>query len=103
MALRKCPKCELNYIKDDEEFCNVCLREMKKAVSRRKQPEEEEETEIIMCTECGEAPAVHGSGLCAQCLKEAKRQTELENATTLDEDLEEALSEETDDEDGEEE
>ena len=29
MALRKCPRCELNYIKDDEKYCNVCRREMK--------------------------------------------------------------------------
>jgi hypothetical protein len=82
MALRKCPKCELNYIKDDEQYCNVCLRELKTAVSHHKQEDEDEE--IIMCTECGEAPAVRGSDLCAECLKEAKRQTELENAADLD-------------------
>lgn len=29
MALRKCPRCELNYIKDDEKYCNVYRREMK--------------------------------------------------------------------------
>ena len=23
--MKKCSKCELNYIKDDEEFCSVCL------------------------------------------------------------------------------
>lgn len=87
MALKKCPKCELNYIKNDEQYCNVCMREMKKAISRHKQ--EEEEAEIIMCTECGEAPAVKGGELCAECLREAKRQTELENATELGVDFDE--------------
>lgn len=24
MSYRKCPKCELNYIKDDEELCSMC-------------------------------------------------------------------------------
>ena len=29
MGLRKCPRCELNYIRDDEQLCNVCKRHMK--------------------------------------------------------------------------
>ena len=47
MALRKCPRCELNYIKDDEKYCNVCRREMKGGDS-------EPEDSIVMCSECGE-------------------------------------------------
>lgn len=67
MALRKCPRCELNYIKDDEKYCNVCRREMKGGDS-------EPEDSIVMCSECGENPAVKGSDLCAICLREARRQ-----------------------------
>ena len=94
MALRKCPKCELNYLRDDEEYCYVCAREMKRAAARGKQQEEEE---ILICTECGESPVVRGSELCAECLKEQKRQAELENAVDLVEpELEEALSGELD-------
>ncbi len=26
MGLRKCPRCELNYIRDDEKLCDVCSR-----------------------------------------------------------------------------
>ena len=29
MALRKCPRCELNYIQENEKLCKVCLRELK--------------------------------------------------------------------------
>ena len=29
MAFRKCPRCELNYITDDEKLCSVCRREVK--------------------------------------------------------------------------
>ena len=79
MALKKCPKCELNYIREDEEYCNVCLRSMKK---RRAAAEPEEEERI--CSECGEAPAVKGHDLCEACLKEQKRQEELENIILLE-------------------
>ena len=26
--MKKCPKCEVNWIKDDEELCAVCLKDM---------------------------------------------------------------------------
>lgn len=89
MALKKCPICELNYIRDGEQYCDVCTREMKRAVSHKQQPEEPEEE--LICSECGEAPAVRGSELCAECLKEHKRQVELENASQVDEDFDEIL------------
>ncbi|NLI53219.1 MAG: hypothetical protein GX417_02725 [Clostridiales bacterium] len=82
MALHKCPKCELNYIRDGEDYCEVCKREMKRAQARGRHVEEETgEDEVILCSECGEAPAVRGGDLCITCLKEKKRQVELENAS----------------------
>lgn len=71
MALRKCPKCEVNYLRPNETLCSVCASAMK-----RKKPVQEDE--VIMCSNCGEAPAVHGSDLCEECLKEQKRQAERE-------------------------
>ena len=101
MALRKCPKCEINYIQGDQPFCDVCMREMRRAIKRNK-AEEREEEEVLICTECGEAPAVPGSELCAECLKEQKRQAELENAADLvpgfDEPLDDEAPEKDDDE-----
>ena len=94
MALRKCPKCELNYIREGEQYCNVCLRAMKNGRIQAEPAAEEEET---LCSECGEAPAVHGSDLCADCLREKKRQAELESASALDdedEDFQDADDEE---------
>ena len=49
MGLRKCPRCELNYIRDDEQLCNVCKRHMK--------GEAETDDVVTICTECGENPA----------------------------------------------
>ena len=64
MGLKKCPKCELNYIRDDEKLCNVCKR------SAKLSDEAEEET---MCIECGEHPAIRGKDLCPECYRESLR------------------------------
>ncbi len=66
MGLKKCPRCELNYIKDDQKYCDVCKREMK--------GEADAEEAVAICVECGENPVVKGSELCAICLREARRQ-----------------------------
>ena len=73
MALRKCPKCELNYLKAGETICHVCASAMK-----RKKAAPAEEEEVVMCSNCGEAPAVKGHDLCEECLREQKREAELE-------------------------
>ena len=79
--MKKCPKCELNYIRGDAPYCDVCMRALRHESGPKKTPVAEEE---LMCSECGEAPAVHGFELCAECLKEQKRQKELENAIDPD-------------------
>ena len=45
MTLTKCPRCELNYILDGEQYCKICRMEMKGEPVR---------DEIEMCTVCGE-------------------------------------------------
>ncbi|HWQ58567.1 MAG TPA: hypothetical protein VN540_06060 [Clostridia bacterium] len=72
MALRKCPRCELNYIREGEKYCEVCKREMK--------GEGESEEAVQICVECGENSVVKGSELCAICLREARRQEKLAEA-----------------------
>ena len=32
---KKCPRCEVNYILNDEEYCEICQLEMKEGASRR--------------------------------------------------------------------
>ena len=97
MALRKCPKCELNYLRGNETICRVCAAEMDK--KRRHEPDEDE---IIMCSECGERPAVRGKELCEECLREQKRQADLElhadqvRADEADDPIEEAFPVEDD-------
>lgn len=70
MALIKCPRCELNYIKEGESLCNICKRELRR--------EEDEAVQLDICTECNEAPVVPGEDLCILCLREKMRQENLE-------------------------
>jgi len=98
MALRKCPKCELNYLRGNETICRVCAADMDK--KRRK---EFDSDEIIMCSECGERPALRGKDLCEECLREQKRQADLElhadkvRADEADDPIEEDFAEEEED------
>ena len=65
MTLKKCPRCELNYILDGGSLCTVCRREVRGEHEIIDTPE--------MCSMCGENPAVPGSDLCMSCLKEMNR------------------------------
>lgn len=69
MGLKKCPRCELNYMQEDEKYCNVCARQMKG---------ERDDSEEQLCSECGENRALKGRDLCAYCLGEKKRREKLE-------------------------
>ena len=73
MNLVKCPRCDLNYIREDEKYCKVCLREMKG---------EKHEDEVELCSICNEAPALSGRDVCLFCLKEMNKS----NSTQEDED-----------------
>ena len=61
MKLVKCPRCDLNYIREDEKYCKVCLREMKG---------EPTNDDMDLCSVCNAAPALPGKDVCLSCLKE---------------------------------
>ncbi|MBR6966556.1 MAG: hypothetical protein IKH81_05680 [Clostridia bacterium] len=64
MNLVKCPRCDLNYIREDEKYCKVCLRELKG---------EGGEDEVELCSICNEEPALPGKDICLFCLKEMNK------------------------------
>ena len=64
MTLRKCPRCDLNYITPDQKYCKICLREMKG---------EGGGDEVELCSVCNEAPALPGKDVCLFCLKEMNK------------------------------
>ena len=61
MKLVKCPRCDLNYIREDEKYCKVCLREMKG---------DSQQEEVELCSICNENPTLPGKDVCLFCLKE---------------------------------
>ena len=67
-----CPRCELNYITENEKYCKVCLREMKGDAPR---------DEIELCSVCNEAPALPGRDVCLFCLKEMSGQDNRDDDT----------------------
>ena len=64
MQLIKCPRCDLNYIREDEKYCRVCLRELKG---------EKNTEEVELCSVCNEEPALPGRDVCLFCLKEMNK------------------------------
>ena len=72
MKLVKCPRCELNYITENEKYCKVCLREMKGDAPK---------DEIELCSVCNEAPALPGRDVCLFCLKEMNGQDNRDDDT----------------------
>ena len=81
MQLIKCPRCDLNYIREDEKYCKVCLRELKG---------EKNTEDVELCSICNEEPALPGRDVCIFCLKEMNKSNSLpeeqeeENAEPVD-------------------
>lgn len=72
MKLIKCPRCDLNYMREGEKYCKICLREVKG---------ESVAEEVELCSICNEAPALPGKDVCFFCLKEMdeRKDTDSEN------------------------
>ena len=60
-----CPRCELNYIQEDEQYCPVCKREMKG---------EAHDDPFELCSICNENPVMPGKDVCYLCYKEMSQQ-----------------------------
>ena len=65
MGFIKCPRCELNYIREEEQYCSVCKREMKG---------EAHDDPFELCSICNENPAMPGNDVCLMCYKEMNQQ-----------------------------
>ena len=67
MAFIRCPRCELNFMREDEQLCSVCRREL--------QGDLQEDT-YELCSICGENPVMPGRDVCYACHKEMMQQDE---------------------------
>lgn len=62
----KCSRCELNYMKEGEEYCDVCKNELR-ILGTNALIDEEEETEL--CPICGQVFIKPEQTMCDDCAK----------------------------------
>ena len=67
MGFVKCPRCELNYMQESDQYCSVCKREIKG---------EAKDEYLEICSVCGENPVYPSKDLCLFCLKEIGKSNE---------------------------
>ncbi len=74
----KCPRCELNYIDaEKQEYCDVCLKEMKGIPTGFDEiDEEEDELPTELCPICGENMMRPGEKMCDECRKKTEYEAE---------------------------
>ena len=75
----KCPRCDLNYIDaEKQDYCDVCLKEMKGLKTDADELEEEEDKELPteLCPVCGENMMRAGEEMCDECRKKAELEEE---------------------------
>lgn len=89
MTWQKCPRCELNYIQEEQKLCSVCKKEIAGIA-------ENDDSEL--CIVCGERRALPGEDMCLRCREEEKallaQDAEDEDGETDDFPEEEELEEE---------
>ncbi len=82
----KCPRCELNYIDvEKQQFCDVCLKEMK---GEEDDPFVDEEDMMELCPQCGENMMHAGETMCEECRKKLEYEQEADIGDDLDSDEE---------------
>lgn len=74
----KCPRCELNYIDaEQQEYCDVCMKEMRGIKTDSDEIEEEEEDmSTELCPVCGENMMRPGEKMCDECRSKAEMEEE---------------------------
>ena len=73
-----CPRCELNFIDaDEQEFCEVCIKELRGETTFTDDFEKETEEETELCPICGENYMRSGEKMCDECKKKSEYEEEL--------------------------
>ena len=93
----KCPRCELNYIDaEKQEYCDVCLKEMKGIATDIDEIEEtEDDLPTELCPVCGENMMRPGEKMCEECRKKSEYEAE-EPDPDEDDEWREYLDDDTD-------
>ena len=89
----KCPRCDLNYIDGDkQEYCDVCLAEMRGSKLQFADLDEDEYDELEvggeLCPICGVNTMRYGETMCEACRKEREEYNEEDEEVDIDKDEE---------------
>ena len=81
-----CPRCELNFIDaDEQDYCEVCLKELTGVKSFVDNLEEEENSEEMeLCPLCGENRMRFGEDMCDECKKKSVYEDEVDEDEETD-------------------
>ena len=94
---KKCPRCELNYIEEDKDYCDVCLAEMQGGKLKFADLDDDEDMEKTeLCPVCGENYMRPGEKMCDECKKNAEYEEEEDIDPEKDEEWRNYLDEEAD-------
>ena len=93
-----CPRCELNYIEEGEEYCTVCKAELGLIDSSILIPEEEVESSEKLCPICKVNYIADDEDVCFMCAKEREKTKAQESPETEDNWTDEFEAAEADDE-----
>lgn len=69
--MNKCPKCELNYKQDDEQYCSICMKEMSG---------KEDVSEFDVCILCGSNNVVEGENICESCMNKRTMEDDVDKS-----------------------
>ena len=92
----KCPRCELNYILSEEEYCQVCKAELKLGPQLMFAVDDDEEDTQILCPRCKQNYIDASEKMCEQCREEIELTTEKEVDIEKDEDWKKYVDEDQD-------
>ncbi len=100
----KCPRCELNYIDaDKQEFCDVCIAEMKGNKLQFADLDDEDFDKVIesegteLCPICGVNYMPYGESMCESCKKKEEGDVDEEIDPDQDEEWKNYLDDDTED------
>lgn len=95
----KCPRCELNYIDaEKQEYCDVCMKELKGIPTDLDDIEEVEEAPAELCPICGENIIRQGEKMCDECRRKNGYEAEEPDPEDDDDEWRNYLDDDTDDE-----
>ena len=78
MKYVKCPRCDLNYVKEGEDYCDVCKAELKIGPQLHYAAfAEDEENEQILCPVCKQNYIDPGEEMCEECRADASEKNPL--------------------------